>query len=272
MKKLLLVLIFLVGLINFASASDCGGNVQCNCGDILVSNLVMKQDILNCPSKAISIFKDGVILDCSDHEIDGKWYPGANQYGIYLEASAVLIKNCNIGDFFGDGNAGVYLSGNGNSLIDNNIYESFVGIYLSGNENVASDNNIHHNDLEGLKLFNASRNSIFSNYIHSNDYGIGVFGNSFGNKIYNNQIEFHILNGVFITSSHNSFFKNKFMFNSGEHVYEDSIYGNSWDFNGIGNYWDDFRDNIGYPLVYVLPFPSRGIDHFPMGWQSLVPL
>lgn len=271
MKKLLLILIFLVGLINLAYAADCGGDVQCECGDTLTSDLIMEQDILDCSSKAISIPVDGVVLDCNNHEIDGEWYLGISQYGIYLEADDVIIKNCDIGDFFGEGNAGIYLSGNRNQLINNNIFDSFVGIYLVGNRNVISGNTIHHNDLEGLKLVNVSENSIFSNYIYSNDYGIGVFGNSFRNRIFDNKIEFQIVNGIFITSNHNYFFKNKFMFNNGEHVYENSLYGNNWDFNGFGNYWDDFRDNVGYPFVYVLPFPSRGIDHFPLMLGSLTP-
>ncbi len=236
MKKTLLILIFLLVLINFSYAAECGGNVQCNCGDTLVSNLVMNQDILNCPSKAISIFSDGITLDCGDHEIDGKWYPGVSQYGVYLEADDVIIKNCNVGDFFGEGNAGVYLNGSGNNLVGNNIYESFVGVYLAGNDNIVYNNMIHHNDLEGLKLVDVSENSIFSNYIYSNDYGVGIFGESFRNRIFDNKVEFHIMNGVFVSeSSYNSFWSNEFSFNSGEHVYEDSSYGNNWDFNGLGN-------------------------------------
>jgi len=29
---------------------------------------------------------------------------------------------------------------------------------------------------------------------------------------------------------------------------------------------------VGYPLVYVLPFPSQGVDHFPILRMSLTPL
>ena len=260
MKKIILLLILILGFANMSYAADCGEKVQCSCGDTLISDLVMTNDILDCSEKAITIGKDDLILDCNGHEIDGEWFPGVEQYGVYLDGySGITIKNCNIGDFFGKGNAGIYLSGDGNRLVNNNIFDSSVGVYLVGDSNVISGNAINHNDLEGLKLVDVSENSIFSNYIYSNDYGIGI------NIIRKNRIQFQIVNGVFVSeASNNLFWGNEFSYNSLDHVFEDSLYGNDWDFLGLGNYWDDFSDNIGYPFVYVLPFPSSGIDHFPV--------
>jgi len=266
MKKGIIILILILGLVNVAYAANCGGRIQCSCGDTLTSSLVMTNDILDCSEKAITIGLDDLVLDCNGHEIDGEWFSDVEQYGIYIsEFSGVTIKNCNIGDFFGEGNSGIYVGSDDNRIVDSNIFDNSVGVYLAGNNNIVSGNAIHHNSLEGLKLVDVSKNSISSNHIYSNDYGIGVFGDSFRNKIYNNEIEFQIVNGIFVSkASNNIFWGNEFSYNNEVHVFEDSLYGNNWDFLGLGNYWDDFTDNIGYPFVYVLPFPSSEVDHFPV--------
>ena len=39
---------------------------------------------------------------------------------------------------------------------------------------------------------------------------------------------------------------------------------NQFDFDGVGNYWDDFEINPGFPNTYIIPSPVTLVDHYPI--------
>ncbi|MFH1721394.1 MAG: hypothetical protein ABH950_02180, partial [Candidatus Altiarchaeota archaeon] len=38
---------------------------------------------------------------------------------------------------------------------------------------------------------------------------------------------------------------------------------NHWNLSDIGNFWDDFEINEGYPDTYIVPGPGDGVDYHP---------
>ncbi|MBU2633695.1 MAG: right-handed parallel beta-helix repeat-containing protein [Nanoarchaeota archaeon] len=206
---LLLSLIFVVGLV---SGADCGGAVQCGCGDNLIENHTMWYDLIDCSSNGLIIGVDGIILDCDDHSISG--VDSTNSNGIYLNAGEeAIIKNCNIGGF----DVGIYLEGVDNNILVNNVigWNRFgISVYSSGNNDL-SYNTIEGNTYQGMILHSSSSN----------------------NNLWNN-----IFIGNGINGDDNGF--------------------NNWNITNIGNHWDDFESNPGYPTYYEIN-GGNGIDWHP---------
>ncbi len=81
---------------------------------------------------------------------------------------------------------------------------------------------------------------VTSNILRECSYGVHVTGNSYNHTIWDNQ------------------FYNNSLYNA----HEDQT--NYWDNNRVGNYWDDFELNSGYPTHYEIPGPGSGVDNYPL--------
>ncbi|MBU0979409.1 MAG: right-handed parallel beta-helix repeat-containing protein, partial [Nanoarchaeota archaeon] len=231
MKKLIFPVVLVLS-ISLAYAANCGGAVACNCGDTLTSDHTMWYDLTGCGGNAINFGGTDIALNCNGHSISGT--PGG--YGINIPANNNygLITNCHISNF----SEGIHIGAWYFNVINNDIQDSNIAISIShSNYNTIIDNLIH-NSMTGLNLYDSKYNEIHDNHINGHTEGV----------------HFQTLSGE-NTFSNNYFNNNVVQVNPGGN-------GNSWDYNSVGNYWDDFIDNSGYPDYYEIN-PSN-IDHYPL--------
>src|SRR3989344_323194 len=244
MKKRLLVfaiLLLFLFFVDFVSSANCGGATQCNCGDTLVSSQTMWYDLINCGSGLI-IGNNGVTLDCNIHIIDGT----GGGTGITATSKIFFnIENCEIREF----NYGLYIVGSS----DNNIFSNTVSnnnynvlLYDSSENNLVSENEIE---------YSGSAYSASGVYINGAD----------NNRITQNKIRYNPSNGVFINSGQgNTFWNNEFVDN-GLNAYEEAAGSNNlWNFNQLGNFWDDYELNPHYHYYYEIAGLGNGIDWYPI--------
>ena len=210
-KRLLLVLTFIIFISSctFIEEPPLSPNNQRDlfyCGSIFNANIILTNDLLDCPGHGLTLNASNIILDCQGHTIsgDGSGFDfGINVY----EVSNVTIKNCNIHDFHYNvdlldsddsilfnntlynsyGGPGIWLSKSDNANVTNNtVFNSQNGFYLLNSNNlVVEDNDIQNSDLGGLYLYLVDNSVISNNIVFSNDGGIEL-RNSTGNSLESN--------------------------------------------------------------------------------------
>jgi parallel beta-helix repeat protein len=213
----------------------CGGNIECECGDILNESYVMNNHLTGCLDKALIIGEDDLTLDCNGYSIFG-----INQGVSLYSKNGTTIKNCN-------------------------FQPSYIGInFNESSNNIIENNNFTQND-KAINLDNNSDSNVIRNNRISNIIGIGInLANSSLSHFYNNEfIENNIGIGVF-DSSYNMFEKNLFWRNSLLSTIEGpNSLNNAWNSSENGNYWDDFESNSGYPDYYEIQGDGNGKDYLP---------
>ncbi len=149
---------------------------------------------------------------------------------------------------------GIYLDedSNYNTISDNFASNNMVaGIYIRGGSKSTTFNkiedNIEHLNSYGIAIqFTADNNTIKGNYISNNTYGLAIFGGD---------------------PTNNTVYANCFIDNVNQAT-DDGI-NNAWDFDGKGNYWDDFtgkdanNDGIG-DIPYNITGTAGSMDNFPL--------
>lgn len=230
MKKLILIsLVLFVLCFGFASAANCGGDVQCICGDTLTSSQVMWYD-LDCSSNGLYIGANDLTLDCDGHTIRASTSDPA--YGVILDSKqGVTVKNCEVigGKDFGNWGHGIVL-----------LYSSNNDIF----DNIAKDHNGW-----GVDIYESYENRIYNNYLTNNQEGVRIWAEnpalSFGNTFWEN---------TFINND----------INANEEGY---IVNNYWNIPGIGNYWDDYSDTgiyeiygLGDGIDYYPSYPTPALS------------
>jgi len=127
--------------------------------------------------------------------------------------------------------------------------------------------NIINNNTNGIKMETVRDNLIEDNkFINNDDNGIH-FDNSRSNIIMKNTFMGNN-NGTYLTSSSNNniFHHNNFYDNTSYHSYDEC--NNSWDYNSIGNFWDDYKgsdtnnDSIGEAPYNISGGDNQ--DHYPL--------
>jgi parallel beta-helix repeat protein len=125
---------------------------------------------------------------------------------------------------------------------------------------------------DGIDLDHCNNITIDSNTILNNP-NVGIHLTlAVWNTISENTIQSNLLYGIDISmsSNHNTFFDNTFKKNGPQQVRDPLT--NNWDYNGRGNYWDDYtgvdlnpKDGIG-DTPYSIPGGGGNQDHYPLGF------
>jgi parallel beta-helix repeat protein len=187
---------------------------------------------------------------------------------ISVKASNVTIKGFTIRNSDPSTGCGIFIEHFGNIVISNNdVNHNNVGIHVS----YSSRNQIYENVISanyvGIELFYSTSNHFYRNTISNNTDGIDVYYYSVSNIFYENTINnnnwgvYLSLYGINNVFYHNNFVKNKYY-----NVYAEQT-GNTWCYNGEGNYWDDYRgkdldrDGIG-DIPYVIT--EKNADYYPL--------
>ncbi len=140
-----------------------------------------------------------------------------------------------------------------NNILKNNHYGMFF--MRRSSENMIFNNSILSSGWNGIELAWYSNNNVFeaNNIINSGAYGIEIpiYSPSYGNIIF-----------------HNNFVNNSLNNPLGKHASD--FFNNSWCFNGEGNFWDDYvfredndKDGIG-DLWYCINEEKKVCDKFPL--------
>ncbi|MBU1024360.1 right-handed parallel beta-helix repeat-containing protein, partial [bacterium] len=232
MKHIILFVAMLVLATGLVSAANCGGATACNCGDTLTSDHTMWYDLMGCGGNAINFGGTDIALNCDGHSISGA--PGGYGINIQPNNNYGLITNCEISNF----SEGIHIGAWYYNVVNNDIHDSITSISIS----------------------HSYHNTIIDNLIHGSNTGLNMYDVKF-NEIHNNEINGHT-EGVHLASSsgENTFWNNYFENN----IVQVSPGGtaNEWNLGTVGNYWDDFIDNPGFPDYYEIN-PSN-IDYYPI--------
>ena len=115
----------------------------------------------------------------------------------------------------------------------------------------------------GIQLAYSSNSVISNNDLSENLYGF-VLHSSDDNTIKNNNFDSSGSYGIRVCSgTGNLFWNNSFVGNPVSACEDSNVTGNLWDNGEVGNTWDDFPDNPGYPSVYYIHGPGDGVDNYP---------
>lgn len=121
----------------------------------------------------------------------------------------------------------------------------------------------------GFSVANTEEATIRRCWMHGNARGLALTQSNFNyvsdNDIYEND------EGIDLSDSqHNTLWDNRLYDNAAYNATEDvNSNSNAWN-TTIGNNWDDFATNSGYPTHYVIDGPGDGIDWYPYGRVLLV--
>jgi parallel beta-helix repeat protein len=186
---------------------------------------------------------------------------GAAKNVIYINADDVKITNFTITGSAPGIFSAVYINGSNRITISyNKIINSNNGISIySSAFNLIFGNIIVNNSLYGV-FSTALRNSlIIGNTIANNTNGI-IFYISTDNQIIGNTIKDNMLEGIYLyTSSSNIIYHNNFQ--NIRQVWSNTP--NTWDYNGEGNYWSNYRGLDFYRGLYQNETGSDGIGDAP---------
>lgn len=234
MRKIILLFVCLFVIVSFAKAVDCG--------DSIFENQVLDQDLV-CNETALIINADNIELDCDYYSIIGS----GDDYGIYVNYSNnVTIEHCRIENF----NWGIHLEYSDYCYLDHNDLED--------------------NNQDGVVLYHGNYNTIKNSFM-VNNYNNGIyFWYSDNNFVSKSKFRDNRMGALVMRSTYNTFWDNSFIANDLANAYEfTNAWNNSWNYGIVGNYWDDFSSNPGYPDNYIIDgvcYPSGpcgGVDYYP---------
>jgi parallel beta-helix repeat protein len=179
-----------------SSAKDCGGDVQCECGDTVRGQAVLQANLGVCLETGLFV-ASGALLDCDHHTITGR---GQEAGVLFDTANGAEVRNCSISNFL----VGVRVKGGqghaivGNEILNNERYgidlaDAAAGVRIesntirdSGDEGIhvgtgAIDNLILGNQFlkskaENVYLLAASGTRVIGNVMVDSDLGrAGIF-------------------------------------------------------------------------------------------------
>jgi len=173
-------------------------------------------------------------------------------------------------------------SSNNNDIVDNIVKDNAGGINLfEAHENTIDGNEIEDNYYKGIviegRIFG---NTVSKNNIKNNNYGIDLHGFidpdakpgfksriPFENRIIANNIEDNNEYGIYsnyLTLDNHIYYNNFINNNQNARDTGTNIWCKIKLSGSLGNYWDDFENNQGYPnYYYIPPLPFRNNDLYP---------
>ena len=198
---------------------------------------------------------------------------------MYLEN--YVLYNIIYNNIIFNGSHGIFLRGMNNTIHNNLIYNTANGIVCQKiNDSLFYNNRLldngvgidilwmHHNNFysnifsEGSVYIIGSQDNIFTNNNFTKNSIFGLYmSDTNDNLLNNNTFEYSGGDGVFTADSSDTYYDNVFR-NNTLSSYE-SMGNNHWNLTNLGNYWDDFSSNPGYPNYYEIPGPGDGIDWHP---------
>jgi len=215
-------------------------------------------------------------------------------YSIYLDGPNSFHSN----EAFENNGLGFKFSSNQFEVNNNLAYDNGgdgMLLFHSNNLNV-HNNQIYDNGEDGIIIDSGENNTFSENYIVSNKRN-GIFSIFSGNNLISfNHIESNELNGIYLdnrwkenTTISRNIFKNNLIAgvniydgqyntiynNSFLGIYQHAInndYYNSWDYNGLGNYWNNYSgEDLNDDGIGDTPYPITGFanayDYFPQ-WSD----
>jgi hypothetical protein len=193
-----------------AQAKDCGGNIECACGDNVVASRTLESDAVLkgiCPGTALFMNTPGVTVIFKKKPLAGspnryeQWSPGD---GIHITADNVTIQKGRIEGF----QRGIFGTTNGSRFLNVNAEDNAVnGINITGNGNTfdeaAGSQSLGPNAGDGIRI-TGNNNVLTSNYSEKALAGavaIRVIGS--GNFLEDNFVEGNQGGGILVTGGGN---------------------------------------------------------------------
>ncbi|MFH1064383.1 MAG: right-handed parallel beta-helix repeat-containing protein [Candidatus Woesearchaeota archaeon] len=186
---------------NTESTNTVYAALSLQCGDVITSDTTLPSDLTGCTGTGITIGTAGVTLDCNGHYIQGDYVSSGNEYGVYITANGVTVKNCTIYGYNTSSGveAGIYATGSNNVLLQDNIfYNNYYGAWLvGGSGSNITGSNVYGAMFKGIFVdtgtssFRVTGSNIHDTYSSagSNAAGISVYasgmGTVFGNILTN---------------------------------------------------------------------------------------
>ena len=136
----------------------------CNCGDTLVTDYVLTEDLIDCVDRGLIIGADNITLNGNGHIIDGMF---ENQsIGVYLDnVSGVTLVGCHVTEF----DIGCVPHGCTDSMIASNLFQDNVdwGMYVyAGGANTVAYNWVTGSLIDGgIRATNTSSNNFYQNHV-----------------------------------------------------------------------------------------------------------
>lgn len=181
-KKLLFIFVFLFTLFNFVYAKNCGGDIECECGDKIVNNYLFNKDHY-CNDTGF-ILNENVILDCNNFSLVNN-NSNRNGVGFLIKGGDnVEIKNCNIKNY----NIGILLDKDYKYVSGSLGYAKKITLYP---DNIIVINSNFYNNFIGIKSLNSFKNKFYGNNFYNNIYGTYLYNSKglyYNNSFYNDTL------------------------------------------------------------------------------------
>lgn len=191
---LLMPVLFTLSAQTFAGSmpqAECGGEIPCACGDRVVEDYTMTEDLGPCtrdpanPSaETIGLrINSDVTLDCAGHSMTGPEDEAKEAFGIKIGSSSrasenSTVRNCTVRGFWW----GIYVANSNDILLESNIVEengwfdpnangTGYGVDIANSLRVTMrDNLIQNNGNEGLHLTASTRTLVENNTFIDNGF------------------------------------------------------------------------------------------------------
>ena len=194
-----------------SSAKDCGGEVECECGDTVQGHAVLRANLGVCKETGLFV-ANGSLLDCDHRTITGR---GQEAGVLFDHANGAEVHNCSISNF----QIGVRVKGGqGNAIVGNEILDSEkYGIDLADAATGIriESNTIRDSGDEGIHVgTGASDNLILGNqFVKSKAENVYLLAAS-GTRVIGNVMVDAGGAGIFIKHSTNSYVADNIVFDN----------------------------------------------------------
>ncbi|MCK4305349.1 MAG: right-handed parallel beta-helix repeat-containing protein [Candidatus Eisenbacteria sp.] len=206
----------------------------------------------------IRIAVSGVTLDCNNATLIGS----DTGVGLRCDHNDVTITDGNFREY----QFGIKLNSADRCSLQSCTVSDCAcnGCFLSSSSaTVLTDCRAEGNGSYGYSMASADDNHFSGCDATGNSKGYYLTGST-GNFIRRADVSENV-HGIYLNNSQANVVWDNCLFDNDVNAYEnDTANLNQWNAS-IGNYWDDFAANCGYPYQYVIDGPGDGIDWHPVG-------